>query len=82
MPDNYVTSRDMFVLVQELDRKISALVTQVDNLTIRAQEDREAVDEFCDQLEAVKIRVHTLFGTLLLAAGAVGVWANFNSIFG
>lgn len=81
-PDGYLTSRDMFLLVQDLDRKISSLCTQVTYLTERAQEDREAVDAFTADLNTVKNRVNTVCGGAVLLSGALAVWANFHSLFG
>lgn len=88
-PDGYVTSRDLFLLVQDLDRKISSLCAQAKNLAERAKEDREAVDGLCEDLETlrdslgdIKTRVNAVCGAAVIISGALAVWANFNTLFG
>jgi hypothetical protein len=61
-----VTIRDVYLLVQQVHTRTTALQQQVSVLTERAEEDRRRTQGQEDEIQSLKIKVYSFSGALLL----------------
>ena len=81
MPEDYVSSRDIFSLVMAIDGKVTTLIAEVEYLTRRAEEDREAAEKSAGELAALKNRFYLLMASTVLVSAGIAKWTDLLGLF-
>jgi len=81
MPEDYVSSRDIFSLVMAIDGKVTTLIAEVEYLTRRAEEDREAAEKSADELASLKNRFYLLMASTVLVSAGIAKWTDLLGLF-
>jgi hypothetical protein len=76
MPEDYVSGRDVFSLVMAIDTKVTTLVAEAEYLAKRAEEDREAVERFAEELETLRSRFYLLIVVAVLVSAGIAKWSD------
>lgn len=81
MPEDYVSSRDIFSLVMAIDTKVTTLIAEAEHLAQRAEEDREAAERSAAELKTLKDRFYLLMTVTVLASAGVAQWSELLGLF-
>jgi hypothetical protein len=81
MPEDYVSSRDVFSLVMAMDSKVTTLIAEVEYLAQRAEEDRQAAEKSSDELKDLKNRFYLLIAAAVLVSAGVAKWSELLGLF-
>lgn len=83
MPEeSYVSSREIFRLVRDIDTKVTTLVNQAENLAKRAEEDRQAMEKFAGELDTLRGRFYMLMTATVLVSAGIASWSDLIGLFG
>lgn len=83
MPEeSYVSSREIFRLVRDIDTKVTTLVNQAENLAKRAEEDRQAMEKFSGELDTLRGRFYMLMTATVLVSAGIASWSDLIGLFG
>lgn len=83
MPEeSYVSSREIFRLVRDIDTKVTTLVNQAENLAKRAEEDRQAMEKFAGELDTLRGRFYLLMTATVLVSAGIASWSDLLGLFG
>lgn len=80
--DEFVTIRDIYALVQELNRQSTTLVQQVSTLTERAQEDRNRVIDLAADIQKLKIKVYSAGAAVIILSTVLTVIERLSAVSG
>lgn len=81
MPEDYLSGRDVFSLVMSIDSKVTTLIAEVEHLTARAEEDREAAEKSAEELADLKNRFYVLMASSVLVSAGVAHWSDLLGLF-
>lgn len=81
MPEDYVSSRDVYSLVRDIDTKVTTLIAEVEHLDKRAEEDREAAERFAAELDTLKGRFYLLMTATVLVSAGIAKWSDLLGLF-
>jgi hypothetical protein len=81
MPEDYVSSQDIFRLVMAIDGKVTTLIAEVEHLAKRAEEDREAAEKSAGELASLKNRFYLLMACTVVVSAGIAKWTDLLGLF-
>lgn len=80
--DDVVTIRDIYSLVSQLNERTIELMSKVNTVTERAQEDRLRTDALASDIQTLKIKVYSAGAAIVLLGTIMVIFERLSMVSG